>query len=109
MSIEAYAHYKLLRRVTVAEAAEAVGLGRTQYTAHRDNGTITADQVMRAMRVFGLNEIEALVEMGYSDKATVIEAVDQWDADFSPSNRTERGATATRKKSDTDVDHGYSL
>ncbi|QGH75771.1 transcriptional repressor [Gordonia phage Syleon] len=112
MSVEAYAHYKLDRRVTVGEAAEAVGLGRSQYTVHRDNGTISADQVMRAMNHFGLNPFEALVEMGYGKKSALREAVDLLDSeddDFSPHSTTGRGTTATRKRTDAAVEHGYQL
>lgn len=99
MSIEAYASYQLYpRRITVQEAADLVGLGRTQYTANRDSGKITADQVILAMRELGLNETDALIEMGYLDENSVIESAERREPGFSvatmPRRANQRAAMA---------------
>ncbi|UXE03757.1 immunity repressor [Gordonia phage ObLaDi] len=81
-TIEAYATYRLGRKVTVEEAATSLGLSRTQYWNRRSEEKIGADHVLRAAHYFGLNPVQALVEMGCIPLATLRECVAAWDAEW---------------------------
>jgi hypothetical protein len=66
------------RMISVEELRDALGLATTTYYEQaREGRLITAENILRASRSLGVNEIVLLVECGLLDSATVDEYVAQ--------------------------------
>ncbi|AYQ98530.1 immunity repressor [Mycobacterium phage Reptar3000] len=70
--------YLARRRVTAKEIAEVLGISRSAYYQQRDEGRlITADNLIRAARGLGINEVDLLVRYGVVSQQAAIEYVER--------------------------------
>ncbi|AER26338.1 immunity repressor [Mycobacterium phage Malthus] len=70
--------YLARRRVTAKEIAEVLGISRSAYYQQRDEDRlITADNLIRAARGLGINEVDLLVRYGVVSQQSAIEYVEQ--------------------------------
>lgn len=70
-----YVGWRTARNVLREEIADALGLSRHTYRNRRNRGDITASDVITVARHYGLNEVDALVELGYLEPETIVEYV----------------------------------
>lgn len=63
---------------TVSQAADHAGVSKATFLRHDKNGKTTAEYAVKIARAYNVNEIQALIDMGFVDEAAVLEvAVEQ--------------------------------
>jgi hypothetical protein len=81
------------RRLSVGEIIKALEMSSTTYYQQRADGRlITAENLIKAARNLGLNEVELLVRYGFIDPAAIEEYVEMYGA-----NPTKPKATTRRR------------
>lgn len=69
--------YLANRRVTAKEIAKVLGISRSAYYQQRDEDRlITADNLIRAARGLGINEVDLLIRYGLVSQEAAIEYVE---------------------------------
>lgn len=97
-----YVSLKAGRDVTHEEIATILELSRGTYANWRKNDKITASDVIKVARHYPdtINEVEALVDLGYADREAVIEYTEDQMRGFSA---VATRKTTRRRRSQTDV------
>lgn len=67
-----YVGLKTGRNVTREEVASALGLSRHTYKNRRARGSISASDIIAVARHYDLNEVDALIELGYLNADAVL-------------------------------------
>lgn len=58
---------------TVSQAADHAGVSKATFLRHDKNGKTTAEYVIKISRAYNVNEIQALITLGFVDEAAVME------------------------------------
>lgn len=58
---------------TVSQAADHSGVSKATFLRHEKNGKTTAEYVTKIARAYGVNEIQALINLGFVQEAAVME------------------------------------
>jgi hypothetical protein len=80
------------RRLSVGEIIKALGMSSTTYYQQRaDDRLITAENLIKAARNLGLNELELLVRYGFINPAAIADYVEMYGAGPTKPRATMRG------------------
>ncbi len=58
---------------TPSQAADAAKLSRATVLRHHEKNATTAEYVIKIARAYNINEIQALIDLGYVNEASVLE------------------------------------